>query len=72
VGYAYGTLTVVDDLEDKKNELSFFLTATVLVNENEIFNDDTYEFDAVGIPFLAHLGRLVLAELQDQQQSVVK
>lgn len=72
VGYAYGTLTDVAYIEDKKNELSFFLTATVLVNENEIFNDDTYEFDAVGIPFLAHLGRLVLAELQDQQQSVVQ
>ena len=42
----------------------FFLTATILVNENKIFNDDIYESDQIGIPFLAALGRAVLEELK--------
>ena len=72
VGYAYGTLTDVAYIHDKANDISFFLTATILVNENEIFNDDTYEFDSLGIPFLATLGRLVLEDLRIQKISVLK
>ena len=33
------------------------LTATILVNKDGIFNDDNYEYDEIGIPFLAELGR---------------
>jgi hypothetical protein len=35
------------------------LTATILVNKDGIFNDDAYEYDEVGIPFLAALGRAI-------------
>src|SRR6056300_627136 len=64
VGYAYGTLTDVAYVKDAASGLEFFLTATVLVNENGIFNDDQYEFETQGIPFLAALGRAVLKELK--------
>ena len=64
VGHAYGTITDVAYIKDKKNEIEFFLTATILVNENKIFNDDIYESDQIGIPFLAALGRAVLEELK--------
>ena len=64
VGDAYGTITDVAYIKDKKNEIEFFLTATILVNENKIFNDDIYESDQIGIPFLAALGRAVLEELK--------
>ncbi|MFH6601896.1 serine hydrolase [Maribacter algicola] len=57
VGWAYGTLTDCAYLVDEKNNIEFMLTATLLVNHNGIFNDDTYEFDEIGIPFLAELGR---------------
>lgn len=57
VGYAYGTLTDCAFIEDTENDISFMLTATILVNKNGVFNDDNYEYDAVGIPFLAELGR---------------
>ncbi|SFR50018.1 Beta-lactamase enzyme family protein [Robiginitalea myxolifaciens] len=59
VGFAYGTLTDVAYIQDLENEVEFMLSATLLVNENGIFNDNTYEFDTVGIPFLAALGRAV-------------
>ena len=56
VGFAYGTLTDVAYIKDNNTGLDF-LTATVLVNENQIFNDNNYEFEELGIPFLASLGR---------------
>jgi beta-lactamase class A len=57
VGYAYGTLTDCAYIKDTKNNIDFFLTATILVNNNQIFNDDVYDYDTVGIPFLAALGQ---------------
>jgi hypothetical protein len=57
VGYAYGTLTETAYIVDTENDIRFILSATILVNENAIFNDDTYEYENIGIPFLAQLGR---------------
>ena len=57
VGFAYGTLTDCAYIKDTKNKVDFMLTATILVNKDGIFNDDAYEYDEVGIPFLAELGR---------------
>lgn len=57
VGYAYGTLTDCAYIKDTKNNIDFMITATILVNKNGIFNDDYYEYDEIGIPFLAQLGR---------------
>lgn len=59
VGYAYGTLTDNAYIKDTKNKIEFLLTATILVNKNGIFNDGIYEFESMGIPFLAELGRQV-------------
>lgn len=57
VGYAYGTLTETAYIVDEKENIQFLLSATLLVNKNRIFNDDTYEYDSIGIPFLAQLGK---------------
>lgn len=57
VGFAYGTLTDCAYIKDTKNKVDFMLTATILVNKDGIFNDDAYEYDEIGIPFLAELGR---------------
>lgn len=57
VGYAYGTLTETAYIVDQKEHIQFLLSATILVNQNSIFNDDTYEYESIGIPFLAQLGR---------------
>ena len=59
VGYAYGTLTETAYVVDKKNDVEFLLSATLLVNENGIFNDNNYEYNTIGIPFLAELGRKI-------------
>ncbi len=57
VGYAYGYLTDCAYIKDKKNNIEFLITATIHVNKDGVFNDDVYEYDEIGIPFLAELGR---------------
>lgn len=57
VGFAYGTLTDTAYILDTRKGVEFMLTATLLVNANGVFNDNQYEFDSLGIPFLAALGR---------------
>lgn len=59
VGYAYGTLTETAYFRDDKNDVEFLLSATLLVNENGIFNDNEYEYESLGIPFLSELGRQI-------------
>lgn len=59
VGEAYGYL--IDDayVVDFDAGVEFLLTAVVLVNADGVFNDDEYEYEQVGLPFLARLGRAV-------------
>jgi len=60
VGDAYGTLTETAFIQDRLSGAEFLLTATVHVNENQIFNDNIYEYDSIGFPFMAGLGRAIL------------
>jgi hypothetical protein len=57
VGDAYGTLTDCAYIVDSEKDIEFMVSATLLVNKDGIFNDNVYEYDEVGLPFLAELGR---------------
>lgn len=57
VGYAYGYLTDCAYVKNTKTSKEYIISATIHVNENQIFNDDKYEYESIGIPFLAELGR---------------
>ena len=59
VGSAYGYLTDCAYIEDTKNNIAFFLTATIHVNKNKTYNDGLYEYKQTGLPFLAELGRQI-------------
>lgn len=59
VGWAYGFLTDASYVVDFKNKVEYMLTATVYVNRNGILNDNKYEFDNVGHPFLYQLGQTI-------------
>jgi hypothetical protein len=59
VGEAYGTLTDIAYIVDYEHNTEFFLTATLLCNQDGIFNDDKYDYDNVGFPFLSKLGKAV-------------
>jgi len=57
VGQAYGYLIDNAYVVDFEAGVEFLLTAVIQVNANQIYNDDTYEYDEIGFPFLARLGR---------------
>ena len=65
VGVAYGSLTDISYIRDYQKKIEFFLSATIYVNQNQIVNDNIYEYDDVGIPFLAELARQVY-KLEEQ------
>lgn len=60
-GWAYGFLTDVAYVIDKKENIEFLLAVQLLVNENQIFNDGEYEYKEIGIPFLGKLGKAIYA-----------
>ncbi len=60
VGNAYGYLTDCAYIVNEKTKKEYIITATIHVNKNQIFNDNVYEYDTVGFPFLAELGRQLI------------
>ncbi|MBA2330987.1 MAG: serine hydrolase [Flavisolibacter sp.] len=71
VGDAYGFLTDAAYIVDFKNGVEFLLSATVYTNENEIFNDDQYEYNTVGFPFMKKLGEVIYEyELNRQKKNI--
>lgn len=59
VGWAYGFLTDASYVVDFKDKIEFMLTATIYVNSDEILNDDKYDFETVGHPFMYQLGQTI-------------
>lgn len=59
VGQAYGYLIDNAYIVDFDKKVEFFLSAVIQVNENQIYNDDTYEYDEIGFPFMANLGKVI-------------
>lgn len=59
VGWSYGFLTDVSYVADFKNGVEFMLAATLYVNSDEILNDNRYEYETIGHPFLYQLGQTV-------------
>ena len=59
VGWAYGFLTDASYVADFKNKVEFIISATVYVNSDGILNDNKYEYESVGHPFLYQLGQTI-------------
>jgi hypothetical protein len=59
VGDAYGFLIDVAYVVDFKNNIEFMLSAVIHCNSDGIFNDDKYDYDTVGLPFMKNLGRVL-------------
>ena len=56
VGDAYGFLTDAAYVVDFESGVEFILVATIYTNANETFNDNNYEYEETGLPFLRNLG----------------
>ena len=71
VGWAYGCLTDVSYVVDFKNKVEFMLSATLYVNSDGILNDDKYDYETIGWPFLYKLGQTIYRyELNRQRKHV--
>jgi hypothetical protein len=59
VGDAYGY--TIDNIYfiDYKNKVEFILSAVIQSNNNQIYNDNTYEYETICLPFLKNLGQKV-------------
>jgi hypothetical protein len=58
-GDAYGFLTDVAYVVDFENNIEFMLSATIHCNRDGIYNDDHYDYDDTGLPFMKHLGEVI-------------
>ncbi|MBA4198070.1 MAG: hypothetical protein C0459_11005 [Chitinophaga sp.] len=59
VGDAYGFLIDAAYIIDTKNKVEFMLCAEISCNTDGIYNDDKYDYETIGLPFMKNLGRLV-------------
>ena len=59
VGNAYGYIIDNAYIYNKNSDRHFVLTACIYTNANNILNDNYYEYDEIGIPFLAEIGRFL-------------
>lgn len=61
VGDAYGHLLDIACFEDRLHGVEFLLSAVVYVNSDGVLNDDRYDYDSLGLPLLAEIGKRVYA-----------
>jgi Beta-lactamase enzyme family len=59
VGDAYGFLIDAAYIADYNNNVEFMLSAVIHCNSDDIFNDDKYDYDEVGFPFMKNLGQVI-------------
>ncbi len=61
VGWSYGFLTDVAYIVDFEKKVEFMLSATIYCNNDGILNDDKYDYETVGLPFMEKLGQTIYA-----------
>ena len=59
VGDAYGFLLDNAYVVDFDKKIEFIVTAVLLCNEDEIFNDEKYDYESIGFPFYKNLGKVI-------------
>lgn len=61
VGDAYGFLIDGAYIADYANKTDFLLSAVIYCNSDGILNDNNYDYDTIGLPFMKNLGRMIHA-----------
>ena len=59
VGDAYGFLIDAAYIADYNNDVEFMLSAVIHCNSDGIFNDDKYDYEEIGFPFMKQLGQVI-------------
>lgn len=72
VGDAYGFLLDVAYITDTDNNIEFMLSAVISCNTDGIYNDDAYEYDSLGFPFLRDLGIAIYQQELQRKGKLLK
>lgn len=71
VGNAYGHLIDAAYIVDFEKKVEFMLSAVIYCNSDEVLNDDQYDYDTVGFPFLKALGQVIYQHELGRARQVV-
>lgn len=66
-GQAYGYMIDNAYIVDSEHDMAFFLSAVIHVNANQIYNDNVYEYDTIGEPFMRALGKAIYDHERSRQ-----
>ena len=70
VGDAYGQLIDVAYIVDFDKKIEFFLSATMYCNSDGILNDDKYDYETIGFPFMKRLGEVIYQHELNRQKKI--
>jgi hypothetical protein len=59
IGNAYGFLIDNAYIVDFDNNTEFMLSAVINCNTNGIYNDEEYDYDGLGFPFMKNIGEVI-------------
>ena len=59
VGDAYGQVIDAAYFIDTEHKVEFILSAAIYCNADEILNDDKYEYETIGYPFMKNIGQVI-------------
>ncbi|WP_439488567.1 serine hydrolase [Algoriphagus sp.] len=69
-GQAYGHLLDASYYVDFEKGIEFFVSAVIYVNDNNTLNDDHYEYEEIGFPFFAELGKYLYQRETKRKKTV--
>ncbi len=70
VGDAYGHLLDVAYVVDYEKKIEFFVSAVMYCNKDGILNDDQYNYEDIGFPFMKNLGQVLYAHELERPRKI--
>ncbi len=69
IGDAYGQMIDVAYVVDFDKKIEFFLSAEIYCNKDGIMNDDKYDYETIGTPFMKNLGKIIYDYESDRKRN---
>ena len=70
-GDAYGQMLDVAYIVDYEKKIEFFLSAVIYCNTDEVINDDKYDYQTIGLPFMKHIGEVIYNYEMTRERKII-
>jgi len=70
-GERYGQLVDVAYIVDYDKKIEFFLSAVIYCNSDGVLNDNKYDYENIGQPFMKHLGQVMYEYETKREKKIV-